>query len=715
MEIRFYFCKSKHLLVGLLNLLYVQFSAQCSGCTTNISSSTSSAFTVSAGQTLCVSSGVIVNGAIFLNGGTVCNYGTINNLKLNNGRGILKNYYTANSVEPLITFAGNVYFNCFSGSSTNFTNTTLNPGAADSITFQVYNGGKVLFASEISLTSKKLSVYSGLVDAAAPTNTNTSLFSLNGNLSVNGCALWFRNGPLGLVNISGSINLSNTGDKVVYNEGTFNVYNAVNIGGTGLSTTNVSIMNRNYFYIVNNLNCILNAGKFNYTNDAPTSRLVASSLILNKAEHQVTNRGDLNLSNITLNNGSITNHKTLTTSGNFINVQGSFYNNSFTKVASTFSNNGTVYLGFASFLQVYNYENTTAGIINGSTEPNEYDDYAKIHIRNNSTNSGFLNGKALVLDETLVSNSTNVGYGFDVVLNPGNILGGIFYGLKGQLPGTGNAPIPICIVMDRFFPFPDLRATETRICPGTCISITPYLYLPITFGQATSLGYAVLTNYLWKPGNSTAPVLNVCPASTQTYTFSTIYSGCTYSSAITITVDNLNVVVTPALSYLDPGVTCVINSQTSGGQSPYSCLWTVPGNPNPIYTNCNISPVSTVVDAEYLLTVTDANGCKGTATARIKPLPRQYADLNHDHDGSYYLMKNDRLYFKYTGQYTAGPLSYKIFDDNKNQITCPSLVQSLGDNRFVIDFSQCGYPGFGFYTLEIENEKKERTYLKFLQ
>lgn len=48
---------------------YLKLNAQCSGCTTNVTNNSITAYTVIANQTLCIASGLNYTGTITLNGG----------------------------------------------------------------------------------------------------------------------------------------------------------------------------------------------------------------------------------------------------------------------------------------------------------------------------------------------------------------------------------------------------------------------------------------------------------------------------------------------------------------------------------------------------------------------------------------------------------------------------------------------------------------------
>jgi hypothetical protein len=99
---------------------------------------------------------------------------------------------------------------------------------------------------------------------------------------------------------------------------------------------------------------------------------------------------------------------------------------------------------------------------------------------------------------------------------------------------------------------------------------------------------------------------------------------------------------------------------------------------------------------------------------------RSYAMLKAQLDGGYYRAKNERLYFKYDGEYNSGSLNYKVYNSSHQVISngCPfNPIQKIyGDNRYILNFSLSGCTGFStnkMYILEVTNEKNEKFYLRF--
>jgi len=108
----------------------------------------------------------------------------------------------------------------------------------------------------------------------------------------------------------------------------------------------------------------------------------------------------------------------------------------------------------------------------------------------------------------------------------------------------------------------------------------------------------------------------------------------------------------------------------------------------------------------------------GVSGSVIIPNALNYAVLHHKLNGGYYHIKNNTLYFKYNDQYNTGTLNYGLYDEKRNLVSpCTNLIRYLGDNRFKLDLTQCsGSTSLsGFYTLEVTNEKNEKSYLKIFK
>lgn len=103
-------------------------------------------------------------------------------------------------------------------------------------------------------------------------------------------------------------------------------------------------------------------------------------------------------------------------------------------------------------------------------------------------------------------------------------------------------------------------------------------------------------------------------------------------------------------------------------------------------------------------------------------LPVSYAELSKKLDGGYSMLTaENKLYFKYTGEYIDKELNYTIYNSSRADVTssCTLLnlsnytnppINKYGDNRYEMD---CASLTTGYYTLEIKNEKGELYLLRF--
>ncbi len=102
----------------------------------------------------------------------------------------------------------------------------------------------------------------------------------------------------------------------------------------------------------------------------------------------------------------------------------------------------------------------------------------------------------------------------------------------------------------------------------------------------------------------------------------------------------------------------------------------------------------------------------------------QYANLSRTQDGSLYRTFYGRLYFKYINEYTDDSETYdylfNILNQNNETIVSnldlnssdAALIADLGKNYLTLDVNALSLPA-GIYTLEVENIKGEKQYLKF--
>ncbi len=100
------------LAVMMLCALQLAGQAQCTSCTTTITTNDPTNHLITTGTTLCIAAGGTCTGLIEVAGGTLCNQGMINNHNLEvDGGGILNNYGTITADSLLVIGSGSVLNN----------------------------------------------------------------------------------------------------------------------------------------------------------------------------------------------------------------------------------------------------------------------------------------------------------------------------------------------------------------------------------------------------------------------------------------------------------------------------------------------------------------------------------------------------------------------------------------------------------------------------
>ena len=638
------FLKKAYLLILIACLYKPTISyAQCVGCTKTYTVNTAANVTVAVGQTVCINSGVTMSGQIFLNGGVLCNSGIVNNLKLNNGRGRVNNYNIAKNIESSVTFTGNVSIYSYANSQITFTTVTINMNTADSLFFNVYNGGRVTFASNLSISSKKLSIVNGGINPAAPGNVSPTLFNIGSNLSVNNATLSLVNKSTGRLNVSGSVNLSNGGKRTIINQGILNIFNALNITGAAVGPTLID--NSNNLSITNSFSCTATSanGNFIFANANTSPGItVGQDLVLSILNCTTTNNGILNVTgNVNYTKGSFTNGNTLScanfsipgTATPFVNNgkstitnlnisgTGKLTNNSLLDISQGFTNSGSgrVVLGTQSLLKTLNYSNSSTDSIIGA--PNTVTDtlkFARIYITGSSTNSGAISKKVMIFDESLTNTASNIGYGFDVVTNPSKIdLNGVKFLKTTVAPGTSG--VFNVLLQKKYFAL-TIKADTYSIpycSPEDFATLTaafgPLYYSPLFgFNYIYSLP-SIAYNWPSNPGGLTGPVKAYSPTSSTTYSINVLNNGITYWTTVKINVNGVVASITgaPNIYFVKPNVVNLSAVNVSGGGPPYTYQWT----PNSFFVNgtnqnqanAQVSPTTSV---NYSLAITDFGfGC----------------------------------------------------------------------------------------------------------
>ncbi|MFN5364352.1 MAG: T9SS type A sorting domain-containing protein [Bacteroidota bacterium] len=146
--------------------------------------------------------------------------------------------------------------------------------------------------------------------------------------------------------------------------------------------------------------------------------------------------------------------------------------------------------------------------------------------------------------------------------------------------------------------------------PTAAISVEETSGLTNNDGTICSGSSVVLTasggsTYSW--GSGTNAIREVSPVSTTSYTVTvTASSGCSATASTTVTV---NAAPAPSLSTVNPNCpSSVTGSASSSTGSGWTFLWS---------TGATTSSITSLVQGQYTLTVTNALGCQGTAIATL--------------------------------------------------------------------------------------------------
>jgi hypothetical protein len=173
---------------------------------------------------------------------------------------------------------------------------------------------------------------------------------------------------------------------------------------------------------------------------------------------------------------------------------------------------------------------------------------------------------------------------------------------------TANTCSTIINVVITVNPIPVADAgTDQIICNGQSANLT-------AFGGGT---------YLWSNNNATTQNINVSPTTTSSYTVTVSVSGCSATSDVMVTVNNLppaNAGPAQAICY---GFTTTLSG--SGGNI-YS--W----SPTQFLSNPNVAnPIaSPTTSTTYTVTVTDLNGCSATNDMILTVYPQMVVSLSPD-------------------------------------------------------------------------------------
>jgi gliding motility-associated-like protein len=165
----------------------------------------------------------------------------------------------------------------------------------------------------------------------------------------------------------------------------------------------------------------------------------------------------------------------------------------------------------------------------------------------------------------------------------------------------------------------DTASVKVTVGPGLSVTATA-TPAAICSGKSSSLQASGANTYSWTPaaGLSSSTIANpqATPASTQTYTVTgKDLSGCTGTAQVLLTV-NQRPLANPGPPVSECGGTSVVLNGSGGGTYSWSPATGLSSTsvPNPTATVANTST--------YTLTVSDANGCRDSATVTVTFNPK---------------------------------------------------------------------------------------------
>ena len=298
---------------------------------------------------------------------------------------------------------------------------------------------------------------------------------------------------------------------------------------------------------------------------------------------------------------------------------------------------------------------------------------------------------------------------------------------SGQVINAAPGPAPAipnnCAVLALTFSLQG-NASPSIICVGNSTNLYSQFYHKV--GVVWSPFPLPPNSYTWSPGFLNPNLQNqvVTPLVTTTYTVRVKHGNCIFTKTITVIVVPNTVVanagqdraILPPTSTILGGNPAVLGGplpSASGGTPPYAYTWIPNLNlaPNNFQPNPSAAPIITTT---YSLTVTDVNGCVATDPVIVYvQTNKEYAKLLKQLDGSYYTPVNNKLYFTIDGEYSLMALNYTVYNYQRSPqpgLTLNTNNLANGDNRYEMTITSLA---LGYYVLEVENQKKEKLYLRF--
>jgi hypothetical protein len=297
----------------------------------------------------------------------------------------------------------------------------------------------------------------------------------------------------------------------------------------------------------------------------------------------------------------------------------------------------------------------------------------------------------------------------------------------------------------------------------------------ICLGNSATLIASMASTYTWSPSiglNSTSgATVTATPTATTIYTVTGSTAGCSlttttsvkvFSNNVSVQISNLDSLMNgDTLSYIvsstnvsytvNPAVDqsfCIPLSTNDTGLVPVKIIFIGKNTGDTTvlfyYLNTSNQPISiSTISKNHSTGRTDTLALDSTnynlrlgsgstnisfSTSFLNMLfasSQVYANLSRALDASYFIVRNGSLLFRYDEEYADKDqlLTYTVYDtyhnlvsSSKNNTAKPYPVY-LGDNRYNMNMSSCNFTnhgplGSGTYLLIVENEKKEKWYLR---
>jgi hypothetical protein len=724
--------------LAIILLLCTQMvSAQCDSCHITVNNNSTPGYTVGLNQSLCIASNFTYTGILTLEGGTICNNGTVKQLVLRTGtfnNATTGKIVAASSAAMRVMPYGKLTINNQTGGRIMIDDSlNISSPASDSLIINIHKG------SAISCDNLNLSTGRGFLNIglAATTSSNNGFYTA---FNVNGPAIFDENieiniGEAANININAECIFTNSGIKSLTNKGVLNINNDLYISGDGQNTSTITINNHGEFSLFGSLNisntdAVVNLN--NYPDQSTSVMYVMNHLNINQAEATVNNEGFLQVggyienvhgvfrnSMYTETNRLNTYSATTTNSANLIisdlleltGDESQLENHGYISVVNDVVNSGTIQLGEQGVLVTENFNNALAtSLVMGSDNGAGIDTYGKVFVHGTSSNRGILEGYLLFLDFTY----TGPGVRIDNKFASSQIGDRVAFSI-----GCDDDPPAIGLILTGNSMYTRPR---TSFCVGEDLNLNFHPYGPIVNGPFWDFT-TVSADWIPMSTGQSVPIIGLQSGGT-IMVYGSYFNGqtnCPFEVFIMLTIRTASILTTSPVRF-NIGNPVVLTSTVVAGHGLIQYNW----SPNyffvPPSNYFDKDPVvAPQVSLVYTVNMVDGYGC--TASNTLEVIGEPFAVLEKELHGGYYKLHENQLLFKYDGQYDVSPLIYRIYDHTNTVVTAYTVsnpntsnktvklnMVGPGDNRLLLDASALSS---GTYILEVENEKKEKMYLRF--